>query len=80
MRLESEAFLDFITYLLGKPRGVSFRTRKHYIATLDVGLDVSGAELFKNGNKHFHGQSILPTDVDASEKRDIGLHLITVSQ
>jgi hypothetical protein len=46
---------------------------------LDVGLDLLRAEVFENGDNLFHWQSIPPTDVDASEKRNISLHLIAIS-
>src|SRR5262249_22198565 len=52
---------------------------KHCIATLNVGFDISSAEVAQNGNKLFHRQCILPTDVDATEKRNIDLHLIIAS-
>jgi hypothetical protein len=41
---------------------------------LNIGLDLSDTYLFQNGNKLFHRQGILPSDVDASEKCDVSIH------
>jgi hypothetical protein len=45
---------------------------KNRVAALEVGLDILEAEVFKNGDEHFHRQEAPPADVDASDKGDIG--------
>ena|SRR5438445_8159924 len=79
MRVNSPALLDFCSNLMGKLCGLFVLAHKYSIAALNVGLDLSSAKVFKNDNQLFHWQSILPTNVDAPEKCNIGLHLITAS-
>src|SRR5262249_23418065 len=79
MRLEPTTLIDFATYLCRNAFEILFWAHKHCIATLNVGFYISSAEVAQSGNKLFHRQRILPTDVDATEKRNIDLHLIIAS-
>src|SRR5574341_1326510 len=79
MRLEASALLDFRADLLGKLGGIIHLALKHRVPALDIGLDVSAAEIFQEGNKLFHGQDMPSTNIDASKKCNICLHLMDLS-
>ena len=75
---EATAHHNFSGELLGKSSQILFDALEYGVATLNICPDPPSTYFFQSGDKLFHRQRAVTTDIDAAEKGNVCVHLITV--